>query len=61
MQTIDMLSEWANSVRITKTLNILIWTNLGEFCPIGVISFIFDIKAKGLPNEGKSLLLYFNY
>ena len=56
-----MHSEWANSVRIKKTLNILIQTNLGEFCPIGVISFIFDIKAKGLPNEGKFLLLYFKH
>ena len=25
----------------------------GKFCPSGVISFIFEIKGKTLPNEGK--------
>ena len=33
----------------------------GKFCPSGVISFIFDIKGKTLPNEGEITIWSFRF
>ena len=54
MPIIDMHSE--RGILVIKTQfspSSIVMPFSGKFCPSGVISFIFEIKGKTLPNEGK--------